>query len=451
MRRVLAVALFLPCFAALAWLRPSSVSYDGLAFVLGARSGALDYGHALFLPLLRSVSWTGLPPVLGAQLCASAGLAVALLLLARHLLAAGARPAHAWLVAALFAVSTLIWQEAGAIEPTTWTLAALLAAGAASARYAGRPRVTRLALFLGALAVALGFHLVSLCALPWLALRARGTAPRPRAHALVLLGALGLVLGAAFRDGRLPEFLRYWSGFLPTGELGPELSAHVARGARLLAEGAPVLVLLGLASFPFEWRSRLREGLVLALPYGLAFLVLGKPLVGLLAPLILAAALGLGRGATAATRRWGERRVSLGLAGALALQLALTLPQAIEWHRAPDLPRQRAELLARYLTAGTLLFSGALTNHLRFYCPEVELVSLPELLHAARVRSPAADPIEVVREEVRRAARRCALSSDGASYLQQWSGNPERLGISIAGAFLVPEDPKLALFPLTAP
>jgi hypothetical protein len=171
--------------------------------------------------------------------------------------------------------------------------------------------------------------------------------------------------------------------------------------------------------------------------------------VGLLMPVVLCAALALGAAAELELRRGRARRSEAVLALAALAQLVLTLPQAREWQRAPDAPRVRAELLARYLPAGALLFAGPLTNHLRFYCPAVEVLSLPELLHDAHARERAADPIEVVRAAVRAAGRRCVLSSDGAQFLRESAVDPARLGLSVGNAFLVPEDPKLALFPLS--
>lgn len=464
MRSLAPVLAVLAYLAVVAGLHPRAISFDGLAFLMGARAGTLDYGHALYLPLLRAAEALARGSVSSersAQLVSSVGAALAFALLWRRVERGGARRGLAFLVAACFGFATLFWQEAGAIEPTTWTIAALLASAEAAEAYARRTTLARLSALFLACAAAVGFHLVSLCALPWIVSRARrrGAAP-PALHLFVLLGGVLLVLLAAVLGGDLGVYLRYWSGFVPDFRegLGSTLAAHLERAGRLILEGAPVLLALsGVALSALLWaRTRAEEAAWLAAPYLAAYLLLGKPLVGLWMPVFLAAALVIGRAASLAgeERSAGGARVPraaiaivLGLSA--ALQLALSLPQAIAWRREPDASRTRAELLARHVPEGARLFAGPLSNHLRYYFPALDVASLPELLHAERARDRSCDPIEVVRQAVRSAGKRCLLSTDGAGFLQGQPGaDLTRLGLTLESVLPIPEDPRLGLFPL---
>lgn len=453
MRSIPLAAAALAYLAALGGLRPVSESFDGLAFVRAAAAGGIDYGHALYLPLLRlaGVGAEGHDPVARAKWVSVAGALLAVLLLWRAARARGAAHLAAGLVAGWFGLGALLVHEAGSIEPTTWTLAALLLAEAAAARHAARPTAARLGALLLACAVALGFHVVSVCALPWLARRvwpARGRLPR--AHAGLVLASGLTLLALACAGGELGRFLRHWWGFVPSYSegIGPTLAAHAARGARLVGEGAPVLLAGGVVGAIALWRSRAaewREGPLLAAPYLVAFLVLGKPLVGLLAPLQLAAGLVLAHVAA----RWRGPRPTLALGLGLALTLVHALPQALAWSGAPDEPRARAALFARHVPTGSVLFSGPLANHFRFYHPELTVVALTELWHEAFARDRAAEPLTVVRAAVDAAARPCALTSEGAGFLVGELGlAPEALGLSSRRTLFLPEDPRLALFPL---
>lgn len=452
MRSLPLAAVALAYLAVLGGLRPASESFDGLAFVRAAAAGGIDYGHALYLPLLRlaGVGEAG-DPVARAKWVSAAGALLAVGLLWRAARARGATPLPAGLVAGWFGLGALLVHEAGSIEPTTWTLATLLLADAAGARHAARPTAVRLGVLLLACATALGFHVVAVCALPWLARRAWPAGGRlPRAHAgLVLASGLALV-ALALAGGELGRFLRYWWGFVPSYSegVGPTLAAHAARGARLLGEGAPVLLAGAVVGAVALWRARAaewREGVLLAAPYLVAFLAFGKPLVGLLAPLQLAAGLVLARVAA----RWRGPRPTLALGLGLALSLAHTLPQALAWSRAPDEPRARAALFARHVPEGSVLFSGPLANHFRFYHPELSVVALTELWHQAFARDRAAEPLAVVRAAVTAAGRPCALTSEGAGFLVGELGlAPEALGLTSQRTLFLPEDPRLALFPL---
>jgi hypothetical protein len=472
MRRALVLAAAVLAVLLLAGgLAPSSVSYDGLAFVLRGRAGGLDYGHALHVPLLAlagEVAGARAAPERAGQLAGAAGAALAFALLWRRLARGGTPFTRAGLVSGLFAASTLMWQQAGALEPTPWTSAALLAAGEAAAAYGRRPGWGRLAALLLAFLVALGFHVVSLLALPWLAALARGSGARlPRMHLAGVAAAAALVLALALAGGELAAFLAYWSGFLPRFEAGVarELGMHLARGGRLVLEGAPGVAAHALggavasrlgakAELPVRQAPAAQAAAWLAGPYALAVLLLGKPLVGLLAPVVLAAALHVGEVLAeplrplAARPAWRRRATSV-LALALAVQLALSVPQALAWHAAPDVPRVRAGLIARHLPEGTRLLAGPYANHLRLHHPEVELVDVLELVHHGRVRDRHADPAALVLDYAARSDRPCVLSSDAAAWLIESLGvDPERLGLRPGAAFLIPEDPRLALFPL---
>jgi hypothetical protein len=174
-------------------------------------------------------------------------------------------------------------------------------------------------------------------------------------------------------------------------------------------------------------------------------------------PVILAGALVVGRAAALDERAPSRRVIGLVLGVSAALQMAGTLPQAVLWRREPDANRTRAELYARHAPGGARLFAGALANHLRWYAPGVDVVSLPELWHDAHARERSADPIDVVRGAARASGKRCFLSSDGAGFLiglfgrasqAELEGDLARLGVSLASAQPIPGDPKLALFPL---
>lgn len=450
--------------ATVAALYPRTIAFDGLSFVMAARAGTIDYGHALYLPLLAAagaLAGENLAPERTAQLVSAAGALLAFVLLWRRVERGGAPRAFAALVAACFGFATFFWQEAGSIEPTTWTVAALLGSAEAAEAYGRRSTWPRLAAVMLAFAAAVGFHLVSLCALPWLVSLARKNgAPPPGRHWLALLGGALLVLAFAFLGGELGVYLRYWSGFVPDFRdgAGSELAWHLERGGRLFLEGGPVLLALsGVAAFALL-RTGARgaeEGAWLAAPYLVAYLCLGKPLVGLLMPVFLAGALVVGRAAALAGvegpsgRGVPARAIAFVLALSAALQFGLSLPQALAWRREPDGNRVRADSLARHVPDGARLFAGPLANHLRYYWPALDVLSLPELWHTAHARDRSADPIEVVREAVRSAEKPCLLSTDGAGFLQSGLGaDLTRLGLTLESALGIPEDPRLALFPL---
>jgi hypothetical protein len=464
MRFLGAVTVVLAYFAAVVGLHPHAVAFDGLAFLMAARAGTIDYGHALYLPLLnvgQALAGSSASSERVAQIVSALGGAAAFALLLRRFEHGGAPRVHAVVIAACFGFSTLVWQEAGSIEPTTWTLVALLVSAEAAEAYGRRSTALRLGAAMLAFAAAVGFHLVSLCALPWLVSRARrpGGVP-PVRHLLLLLAGALLVLLLALLGGNLGVYLRFWSGFVPDfrNGLGAELAWHLQRAGRLFLEGAPVLLALsGLAAFALL-RARVRgveEGVLLAAPYLVAYLILGKPLVGLLMPVILAGALVIGSAVAlegSAQMEQGARvppgAIVIVLSLSAALQFCLSLPQALVWHREPDANRARAELFARHLPEGARLFAGPLANHLHYYWPALDVVALPELWHATHARDRSADPIEVVRQAVQSSEKRCLLSSDGAGFLLGLGADLTRLGLGLEDALPIQEDPRLSLFPL---
>ena len=125
------------------------------------------------------------------------------------------------------------------------------------------------------------------------------------------------------------------------------------------------------------------------------------------------------------------------------------MPAAIRWHTGPDVDRTRAELIARHLSAETELIAGRLANHLRYYFPATPLVSLPERWHEAFVRDRSVDPIALVRALVAEAGRPCVLSNDAVRFLYDIGADPLRL-VATEQAFIAPEDPSVALFPVAA-
>lgn len=437
-------------FLAVAWLHPSSVSYDGLSSLRSLREGWVDPGHALHVPLLGAferLAGRWLDPLGCARLFSALGATLVFVLSWRRLVRGGLADGPAGLVTSLFAASTLFWQEAGSVEPTTWTVASLLVARSAAERHARTGATGALLALLVAGAAALGFHLVSVCALPWLV---RGAWPRDGRWSratLALLAAvsIGLVLLLLRLRLHWAGFAGYWGGHaVELDEHAARAGAHLLRGGELLLLGAPMLLLTSLAVALRSPREMRAHAAWLALPYAFVFLVLGKPLVGLLVPCLLALTLGLAAGLARSSTPAAMRA----LAVAAGLQLAYAGVHATLTRRAEDTPRRQAAALARHLPPDVVLFAGSLANHLRYYHPELAVVSLPEELYRARAERPGADPAEVFLAVVQSTPGARALSSDGAAFLIAKGAAPDRLGLRLGAARLVPEDPKLALFPL---
>jgi uncharacterized protein (TIGR03382 family) len=447
---------------AVAILFPQTLSWDGLNFLMHARPPiAHDYGHALYIPALRGMDrlFGGLfgSAERSGRFLSALGAAAAFVLLWRRAERAGATPLGAALAAALFATTALFWYEAGSIEPSTWTIAALLLAAEAAESYGRTRSGARLAALCLCIAGAIGFHLVSVLALPWIAYLAARPAPRPPLrHSAIPLALAGLLAALAWRGGRLAAFWTYWMGFVPTFADGvaSTLRHHVERGGTIFVEGAPVLLPVGLVCGAWLMRRRPRvvEAAALAFPYAFAFLAFGKPLVGLLLPVTLAFGLLVTEAAGAARTSGGHGTLVATLSLALLAQVGLTLPGALAWRSTADRDRDRAGLLVRTLPDSSVLFAGRLAAYIAYFYPAVPLVPLPELLHEAAAQRRRLDPVSVVHREARRLSGRfadCYLSSEGIEHLQEfWAVDPARLAIDATRMRTVADDPELYLVPI---
>jgi hypothetical protein len=463
MRRAQQITATLVYLLAVAILYPQALSWDGLNYLMHARPPlAHDYGHALYIPALRSMDVLSSGPFGSAErsgrFLSACGAAVALLLLWRRAERAGAPPLGAAVAAMLFATTGLVWYEAGSIEPSTWMITALLLAAEAAEGY-GRARTgARLAVLCLCVTGAIGFHLVSVLALPWIAYLAARPAPRPPLrHGAIPVAFAALLAVLAWRGRRLAAFWTYWMGFVPSFAAGAAstLGHHLERGGTLFVEGAPVLLPVGLVCGAWLLHRRPRAvvaAAALALPYALAFLAFGKPLVGLLLPVILALGLLVGEAAGAARGPRGHGRLTVALLLALLAQIVVTLPDALAWRATPDRDRDRAALLVHNLPESSILFAGRLAAYIAYFHPGVPLVPLPELLHAAAAQHRRPDPVSIVHQEARRLSARfadCYLSSEGIEHLQEfWAVDPTRLAIDAPRIRIIADDPKLYIVPI---
>lgn len=444
---------------AVAFVPSTTTSWDGLGFLLNARPPLdLDYGHALYVPALRAVDAL-LGGALGsaeraAKLLSALGAALAFWLLWRR--AARSVPrGPAGLAAALFATTPFFLREAGVVEPSTWTIVALLGAAHAAEAYARRRSVPRLAVLIGAALVAGGFHLVSGCALVWWALSARGPERIPRRHVAGVLGAaLLLALVAA---PRLPAFWAYWMSFVTGYEDGflATLASNARRAAGLFVDGTPVLALCAAVGAGYLGRVRrtaLVGPLALGVPYLLAFLFLGRPLIALLLPVTLAFGLCVTAALAEALRGASPPRwVTLGLPLAVVVQLATAVPHVRAWTSHADPDRDAALWFASTLPERAILLAGPAANHVRYYT-DAPVVAVPNLLQAAVAEDPGADPIAVLRDEVRRQRERGVasyLTGEAVLYLRRvWGADALRLAIDEHGALPRADDPALSLLPI---
>jgi uncharacterized protein (TIGR03382 family) len=246
-------------------------------------------------------------------------------------------------------------------------------------------------------------------------------------------------------------------GFVPSFADGTAstLRHHLERGGTILVEGAPVLLPVGLACGAWLMRRRPRAvvaAAALALPYALAFLAFGKPLVGLLLPATLALGLLVGEAAGAGPEPRSHGRLAVTLSVALLAQIVVTLPDALAWRATPDRDRNRAALLVHNLPESSILFAGRLAAYIAYFHPGVPLVPLPELLHAAAAQPRRLDPVSIVHQEARRLSTRfvdCYLSSEGIEHLQEfWAVDPTRLALDVARLRIVADDPELYLVPI---
>lgn len=437
--------------------------WDDIGFLLAAREGGSDYGHALYVPALRAVQALTRPFTDAsehtAKLLSMLGGALAFALLWRRVARGGLRAPLALLVALFAAVTPLFWRQLSLVEPTTWTAAALLLAAAAAEAYGARRGAFPLALLTLAFALALGLHLVSACALPWLVWLARGPAPAPpRRELLVPAGLALLLLALAALVGdpldRIGAFARYWRGFLPReGEPG-----HLALLATYLGHGAPLLVGATLVGLPFAAQDARRDAvarrelagaLLLGAPYLAAFLAFGRPVAGLLVPFTLALGLALAAGARALDARAPRATYALG-ASLLAGQTFVATAFALHHATTPDQERATALLLAGALPADALLVAGEVAQHVR-WLTDAPVVPLPNLVHGSwRADADGGSALERLHARAREALARYGavyLSSEAADYLTAHCG-VERSALPgpDADTILVRADPPLALF-----
>ena len=321
---------FVLFFVVITALPPQRIFWDGIGFLEWARSPVqLDYGHLLYIPLLHA--WHGVMSFLvaseefSAKLLSALGAAACFLLLWTRVERKGLAPATAITVALVATTTPFLWRQATIIEPTTLTLAALLATASAAERYGSVRTPARAVTLCGAYTVLLGLHLVSIFALPWIVALARGPAPRPPArHLLVPAGFALAFLALAAGAGALPElgtFSAYWRGFLPDASAA-SLARHLDMAARVLSRGYPAVTWLGLGALVWYAAAtrRVPRAALLAAPYLFAFVLLGKPIVGLLVPVSIGLALILADGLRALPDGRAARAV-----GGLLLPLALAI------------------------------------------------------------------------------------------------------------------------------
>jgi len=469
-RHVLGFFLF---FVAIGALPPEALHWDGIGFLewAGRDPIQLDYGHTLYLPLLRAfhagleVLWYGTWEY-SSKLLSSFGAAAFFVLLWRRLERGGLDVFLGFTLAALASTTPIFWRQAGIVEPTTWTLAALLLADRAAERYGGRRTAGSCVLFVVAFLVLLGFHLVSLCAAPWLARRARLWRDRPpRSHLLVPLAFALLLFGALAAADKLAElasFGAYWRGFLP--RLEPRaLGAHAAFLLRVLGLGMPGLFVAGVlgagvalgtrGTSPARAKEVLLEAVLLALPYLLAYLALGKPVVGLLLPVGVGLALAAESGLCALPRgAFADRAAATLLSALVVFQVGHGMVSGLQRARTPDDLQEEAELLAGALPRDAVLLAGPVGHHVRWFTG-APVVVLPNELHAARPGPGGkVDAIALVQAVAARESQRHALvylSSEAIDDLVlNWGADPSLLSVDPEGLIRVRHEPPLYLVPL---
>ena len=412
--------------------------WDDIGFLLAARAQDLDYGHMLYIPLLRAAAWLSSPLTesqeYAAKLVSMSGGALAFVLAWRRFERPSPR-ALAPLLALLVTATPIFWRQLSVIEPTTWTLALLLLAAEAAEAFGRERRATRAGAAALAYVLALGLHVVSLLALPWLVWLARGPAPRPSTGRLIAwpAGGLAVLLVVAEQVGdplqRIGRFLRYWTSFVGSGDEAPPRVAW-----RLLTSGVPVLsavVLVALATLALRRRGDdtvrernddARSWFVLLTPYLAALVVFGKPVVGLFVPITLAL---VGLVSTAA-RSWTQRAPNLTFAAfgvALTLQGFGALAFALHHATTPDQERLLAVRIAERLPRDAAVLAGPLAHHLRWHT-DVPVEPLPNHMHGG---DPAIAPLDRVLSAAEALLDRHArvyVTSEAVDYLETYWGIP---------------------------
>ncbi len=452
-------------FVVVAAMPPQFLYWDDLGFLERARDPIqLDYGHALYVPTLRG--WRAFLSLFdftteeyAAKMLSSIFAAFVFVLLWKRLERTGLATTSAIALSALVGTTPFFWRQTGIVEPTTPTLAFLLLAARAAERYGEARTLGRAIALVLFCSITFGYHVVSVLALPWLVHLAWSRPRPPLRHLLVpasLTLALALVLTLARKLSVLATLFGYWTGFLPPFS-SETLVENRAEGWTILVHGFPVLLVLGgLGIVLSAARKRFPRGLVLGLPYGLAFLFLGAPKVGLLLP--VSVSLGLVAGEAFASF---ERRRPLALVGellasaVLAFQVGFGLVRAYDRAVTPDTLQESATLMAGGLPKGSLLLAGPTAHHVLWFT-EVPCVALPNEIHSAPTRPDGKkDVIALVREVARRMSpsyERVYLSSEALDYLVwRWNADPTTLSLDAEGTIVVRDDPALYLVPLAIP
>ncbi len=453
---------FVLFFVVIAALPPQALYWDDIGFLQYARDPIrLDYGHALYIPTLHR--WHELLSAFGlrseehaAKLLSALAAALFFVLLWSRLERTRIEPLAALTIALIVGTAPLFWRQATIVEPTTLTLAALLVAARAAERYGEARTVLRAATLCLASAVVLGYHVVSIFALPWLVHLAWRPAPAPPRRQLwvplagVLL--LFLALAAAGKLAELPVFFRYWQGFLPAFS-ADAVAQHVQRSAEILRFGFPAsLVVGGLGLALLFARRRVPRALWLGLPYYLAHVLLGQPDVGLLLPVSLSLGLigaeGFAVLPSARVARWvGAFFLPL----LCSFQLAFGMVRALERAVTPDQLQESAALLAGALPDSCLLLAGPVAHHVLWFT-EVPCIALPNEIHAAPNEPDGTkDVLAVVRSVVEREAarfKRVYVSSEALDYLGlRWNADPSKLALDTRATIRVRDTPPLYLVP----
>ena len=456
-REILQVVGFVVYVAVIASQPVQVLLWDGLSFLLAARDGApLDFGHLLYVPALQLAAWAA-PASLGsadlaAKLLSTLAGGLTFVLLWRTLERAGTRSLAALLTALLVTTTPLFWRQAGIVEPTTLTMACLLLVAAAAERYGSERSPTRLALLTGTCLLALVLHLASVFALPWILRRARGTTRVPGKHIAAVLGTVSLAflaIGATGGLDRLPGFLRYWISFLPDDP--SEVGTHIRTMWAILAVGTTVLTLFGIAGGIVAARldrDRVVDALWLGLPYGLAMLLMGKPVAALMTPLTLALGLAAGAGIAGLQRNLGRIPLLLFATG-LVLQVGYASLVARLHALTPDANRTFAEEIERRLDETSVVLAGPLAQHLEWYT-DVTTIGLPNVMQLAKADDGSVTPRDAVDAEAQRLYRDFAavyLTNEALDYLVLYWGLPQDAWSELKRETLL-EEPRLELIRL---
>ncbi len=458
--KFLGFALF---FVVIAALPPQALYWDDIGFLQYARDPIrLDYGHALYIPTLRLwhavVSFFGLgSEEHAAKLLSALAAALFFVLLWSRLERMRIEPLAALAIALIVGTAPLFWRQATIVEPTTLTLSALLVAARCAERYGEKRSVLRAMTLCLACAVLLGYHVVSIFALPWIVHLSSGPAPAPPRRQLLIPFAfvlsLFLAVAAAGKISELPTFFRYWQGFLPAFD-ADALSQHLQRGAQILRLTSPApLIAGGLGLLLALVRRRTPRGLWLGVPYFLAHALLGQPDVGLLLPVTLSlgliAAEGFAGLQSARLARWVS---AFFLPILCTFQFAFALVRTLERALTPDQLQESATLLAAALPDSCLLLAGPEAHHVLWFT-DVPCIALPNEMHAAPNRPDGTkDVLAVMRSIVERESlryKRVYVSSEALDYLGwKWNADPSTFPLDVRDTIRVRDAPPLFLVPL---